>query len=71
MRDFRITYKVGPGCGYRADIVHADNYQEVIKKVGNPHVVRSMTMRCEHENCQRWVNGGDYCWQHEKFHEGE
>lgn len=67
MREFRITYKHKGWGGYTARIVEADTYNEVLDAVGNPHTVRSMTMRCSHGDCKRWVNT-EYCHSHEGLH---
>lgn len=70
MREFRITYKHKGWGGYAARVVMANTYNEAIAEVGNPHNVRSLTLRCDHEGCKRWVNTV-YCHSHEKLHKGE
>ena len=67
MREFRITYKHKGWDFYQAKIVNVNTYNEAVAEVGNPHNVRSITLRCDHEGCKRWVNGV-YCHSHEKLH---
>jgi hypothetical protein len=67
MREFRITYKHAGWGGYAARIVDANTYREAMEAVGNPTHVRSLTMRCSHGTCKRWVNT-DYCHSHEGLH---